>query len=243
MTKTKSKTPMCEVEGCPRVRVFGFSKELPSGKSLCGYHLSEYLGEFCVVEGCEGHLFCPSTRYCAGHKGQVRSGRPITPIRRRMNSEDYESNRRRGEAGLVHGTLSMYNLASCRCSPCKDAWNTYCRNAKRDRAGKQDLDIGDRAHGLEVTYQYGCRCESCRLAHNTYRREASAIRKQRAKMPEQTICDCCGLESSKRLVTDHEHGTTKIRGLLCQSCNTGIGKLGDDLEGLQKAVAYFKKSV
>jgi hypothetical protein len=40
---------------------------------------------------------------------------------------------------------------------------------------------------------------------------------------------------------DHCHETGKIRGLLCHSCNTGIGKLGDNLEGLQKAVSYLER--
>lgn len=241
MTKTKPKSVPCSVEGCPRVRLTGFSKELPNGKYLCGHHLSVYLDEFCAVEGCGAHLFCPKTRYCASHRRQHVSGQPLTQVRRRMTAEDYEDGRLQGQEGLTHGTTSMYNLASCRCALCTEAWNLSCRNAKRARVGKTDLDIGDREHGKEVTYQYGCRCNPCRLGHNAYRREADAIRKQRNSMPEQTICDCCGLEYSKRLVTDHEHGTTKIRGLLCQSCNTGIGKLGDNLEGLLKAVDYLKR--
>lgn len=40
---------------------------------------------------------------------------------------------------------------------------------------------------------------------------------------------------------DHEHTTRAVRGLLCHFCNTGIGLLGDDLEGLLRAVDYLKK--
>lgn len=242
MTKTKWKYSYpCEVEPCGRKSITGFAKELPKGKRLCGQHLSEYLGEFCPVEECGRPLYCSTTRYCSFHKAQHLKGEALTPVRYRMSPVDYENGRSLAGEGLAHGTTSMYSQASCRCAPCKEAWNLSCRNAKRARAGKIDLDIGDREHGKETTYQYGCRCNPCRLAHNAYRREATAIRKQREAMPEQTICDCCGLESSKRLVSDHEHGTTKIRGLLCQSCNTGIGKLGDNLEGLLKAVDYLKR--
>lgn len=39
---------------------------------------------------------------------------------------------------------------------------------------------------------------------------------------------------------DHCHGTKQIRGLLCGNCNTGIGLLGDNLEGVLKLARYLK---
>ena len=56
--------------------------------------------------------------------------------------------------------------------------------------------------------------------------------------PKPTVCECCGKD--KKLVTDHNHITLKFRGWLCHSCNTGIGKLGDNLEGLMQAINYLK---
>ncbi len=41
---------------------------------------------------------------------------------------------------------------------------------------------------------------------------------------------------------DHDHDTGQVRGLLCQVCNLGLGKLGDTLEGLMKAVRYLEKA-
>lgn len=38
---------------------------------------------------------------------------------------------------------------------------------------------------------------------------------------------------------DHDPETHTFRGWLCQNCNTGIGKLGDNLEGLLEAVRYL----
>jgi hypothetical protein len=40
---------------------------------------------------------------------------------------------------------------------------------------------------------------------------------------------------------DHCHETGKIRGILCHDCNTGIGKLGDSLESVKKAVSYLER--
>jgi SNF2 family DNA or RNA helicase len=45
-----------------------------------------------------------------------------------------------------------------------------------------------------------------------------------------------------RLDVDHDHATDKVRGLLCQKCNKGIGLLGDSPEILQKAIEYLSKT-
>ena len=39
---------------------------------------------------------------------------------------------------------------------------------------------------------------------------------------------------------DHDHKTGKVRGLLCNRCNTGIGSLRDDPTILQAAIVYLK---
>ncbi len=41
---------------------------------------------------------------------------------------------------------------------------------------------------------------------------------------------------------DHDHLTGKIRGILCRTCNTAIGALGDDVQGLTLALNYLKKA-
>lgn len=50
---------------------------------------------------------------------------------------------------------------------------------------------------------------------------------------EDTFC--------RSLAIDHCHSTGLVRGLLCGSCNTAIGRLGDNVEGLKRATAYLEK--
>ena len=56
----------------------------------------------------------------------------------------------------------------------------------------------------------------------------------------QTTCDCCGKKSDK-LNLDHDHKTNEFRGWLCYHCNTALGKLGDDIEGVTKALRYLQR--
>lgn len=55
------------------------------------------------------------------------------------------------------------------------------------------------------------------------------------------ICKISQSELSYPLFIDHEHKTDKVRGLLCRTCNTGLGSMQDNIEILQNAIEYLKK--
>lgn len=43
-----------------------------------------------------------------------------------------------------------------------------------------------------------------------------------------------------RLQVDHCHATGKIRGLLCNTCNTALGRLGDSEQGILRLLQYVR---
>ncbi|KKL57780.1 hypothetical protein LCGC14_2231970, partial [marine sediment metagenome] len=68
-------------------------------------------------------------------------------------------------------------------------------------------------------------------------------------LEQKGVCAICGLPETrvsnngniKVLSVDHCHETGKVRGLLCQRCNSGIGFLNDDIENLKCAILYLNK--
>jgi hypothetical protein len=55
-------------------------------------------------------------------------------------------------------------------------------------------------------------------------------------------CAICGVteeEHGKYFAIDHCHSTGKVRGLLCMSCNTGLGNFRDRSDLLMLAIQYL----
>lgn len=65
-------------------------------------------------------------------------------------------------------------------------------------------------------------------------------------------CASCGREcdvvggvktaGKRRLVLDHCHETGALRGMLCDFCNTALGKLGDSPQGVAALLAYIRRT-
>lgn len=93
--------------------------------------------------------------------------------------------------------------------------------------------------------QHGAdRCTTKRRLCNRY---GITMAEYEAWNDEGVTCKICGIEPWKMksgrpsLVIDHNHKTGKIRGMLCGSCNVGIGyieKRGSDW--LQRALHYIE---
>ena len=100
------------------------------------------------------------------------------------------------------------------------------------------------------------RCKSCKNAAKTAWGKANPEAKRR--MDKSTYvkrkfgltlaeyetlvaspCDICG--SVENIVLDHCHQTGRVRGPLCNDCNSGLGFFGDSPSRLEAAAAYLRR--
>jgi hypothetical protein len=88
-------------------------------------------------------------------------------------------------------------------------------------------------------------CQGCRALRQKYGISGSQ-RKLMADAQEGKCAICLQVPDKRQkkgfLVIDHDHNTGKVRGLLCRSCNIGIGFLLHDEKILYSAIAYLRQS-
>ena len=88
----------------------------------------------------------------------------------------------------------------------------------------------------------------CRACRSTYRNGIARGKFRDAISDEALLelkattheCVICGDET--KLVIDHDHKTGKVRGMLCNHCNRGLGHFRDDPTLLEFAAQYLYAS-
>jgi len=88
-------------------------------------------------------------------------------------------------------------------------------------------------------------CRDCRKIKNGLNISAHDRRIWDAKKPVHgslfkcPICDKDSIVGITKIVLDHNHTTGKVRGWICESCNTGIGRFDDDPDVLTKGIDWL----
>lgn len=110
-----------------------------------------------------------------------------------------------------------------RCFRCKTWKSNELFSIDRSRKG-----------GLTAT------CKECTSEASTASRYGlSRTELNDLRQTHQGHCPIC-LGTDSDLVVDHDHDDGSVRGLLCSSCNVGLGLFGDDVDNLKAAIHYLE---
>jgi len=110
------------------------------------------------------------------------------------------------------------------------------KTEKRDIDWNNQLEVNKYRRKLYYRHQEKRKEKNLRKYDLTLKEFKEMCKEQEYK------CLCCNKDmKNKKFMVDHDHITSAIRGLICLQCNTGIGLLGDNLNGLNNAVIYLSK--
>jgi len=131
-----------------------------------------------------------------------------------------------------NGHVATRYTKTSRCSECKKnndtnsytGYNTAQLKYRNSEKGKENR------YRLWLKFKYGITPEQWNVMYTKQNGCCAICKKQSGK-----------LKSNRKLAVDHCHDTNIIRGLLCQACNTAIGKLHHDITILQNAIDYLSE--
>lgn len=126
-------------------------------------------------------------------------------------------------------------------TPAKQAYMRQWRTENRVRCREYNV----RAYHKDVakgTRRIRDRKTRLRINYNlTIEQDGAMLEKQSG------VCAICSKPETKTvngnivpLAVDHDHNTGVVRGLLCDSCNVGLGRFKDDPALLKAAIAYLQ---
>jgi hypothetical protein len=91
-------------------------------------------------------------------------------------------------------------------------------------------------------------CKNCRKikdGKSVSKMDRSVWAAKKPKLFEPFTCPICNkttIVGISKIVLDHNHTTGKVRGYLCESCNTGIGRFDDDTILVRRALDWLLKN-
>lgn len=101
---------------------------------------------------------------------------------------------------------------------------------------------------LKIKYQEYRKKPGVKEHYQEYMRNWNLrLREKLVGSPKPNQCPVCGRKpvggkSSKgRICIDHCHKTNKIRGWLCDDCNSALGRVDDRIDILENLIIYLKK--
>lgn len=134
---------------------------------------------------------------------------------------------------LVEKPLTEFYKGQYHCKSCDNE-----RNAAHKRKKYKERPDQAQSHQRSEAYIRG------RERYNFKKKYGITPEEYAERLEQQNgVCAICSqtCKSGRRLAVDHDHVTGTVRGLLCGTCNIGLGCFQDDPILLGGAIAYLKQ--
>lgn len=180
----------------------------------------------CLFEGC--HKRAETKGVCRYHSRRIRTGREAAP-----EGCDIQPN------------------APCSFEGCQNPYETrgLCHSHYEQlRNGGNLRPVRD--YGKYTKGEHICDVKNCRLRavstglcekHKTLQTQYKLTPEEFLEVWKTPVCSNRGCGETKRLHMDHDHDSGKFRGLLCGSCNSGLGFFRDDFKRLEGIIEYLSQ--
>ena len=139
------------------------------------------------------------------------------------------------------------DMLNITCKTCICKYNQINREKNNKRSNEWYLKNKDlvRSKAKEIYHKHKDKIKINSRKNHLLRKFKMSIDEYNTKLIQQNnrckICEKSSTDEINNFAVDHCHSTGVVRGLLCRSCNTGIGKLKDSIELLKKAQLYIEK--
>ena len=150
-----------------------------------------------------------------------RFGRSV-PIRSTLKTCGMYMNKRGGDMGILKRIRNLFPKNRRKLTPYFKRQYSKNREQYRKHQLKYKYGITIADYNLMLNRQGGT-CAICN--EKNFTREKGTHNNKAVPMS---------------LAVDHNHKTGQVRGLLCNGCNTSLGKFKDDPVLLEKAIQYLK---
>lgn len=139
----------------------------------------------------------------------------------------------------------------------------FVRKEKKCPSCNKKLNLSEFPVDKQRKDGYGAYCKLCRKQINKKWRESNPEKYRISRLntrrrieygldPEKFeemlkgqnyLCAICNINIDYNSHLDHCHETGKVRGILCRSCNLGLGNFSDNIDKLRAAIIYLEKII
>ena len=143
----------------------------------------------------------------------------------------------------VMPTMKMCTVCKV-AKPFEDFYDGYKAKKQRDVANRKYLHSRCKEcdHARVRVYHKDNKAKVTKRQLISHRRRLYGLNEEEYNnmiLSQNNLCAICNKPSDKTLHIDHDHATGRVRGLLCHTCNTGIGMLQEDVVVLNRAIEYL----